>query len=93
MDSRAGNTSAPQRGFENLSMRRMILLRRAKRPGQRYSGGVVLSMVEIPKESVMALSRLNLASNFRTAEGEWGRRKRKHAKAFSKPKTTRKNFL
>jgi len=47
----------------------MAVLRRAGELGGQYTTGTVLSVVEIPKESVMALSWLNLAPNFRSVKG------------------------
>lgn len=47
----------------------MAVLRRAGEPGGQYASGTVLSVVEILKESVMVLSWLNLAPNFRSVKG------------------------
>lgn len=47
----------------------MAVLRRAGELGGQYTTGTVLSVVEIPKESVTVLSWLNLAPNFRSVKG------------------------
>lgn len=46
----------------------LAMLRRAGEPGGQYANGTELSVVEILKESVMVLSWLNLAPDFRSAK-------------------------